>query len=170
MNAILEPLRQHWNRLRPRERLWLAVAAVVVLATLFYLLLWEPLHQRHQRLQAQVQEQRALLAWMEARAQEVEALRGRRGGGRLRPGDSLLGVIDRTARGADLKGRVSRIEPDGEHRVRVWLDGVAFDALARWLLRLRQDYGLAVSSAVIDREGPGRVSARLVIEEGRRAS
>ncbi len=167
MNALLEPLQRQWNALRPRERILVAAAAVLVFLTLFYLVLWEPLHQDHQRLQRQVEEQQALRQWIQARAAEVRALRG----GSTAPaakkrGDSLLGVIDRTARGADLKGKVSRIEPDGDRRVRVWLDGVEFDALARWLDRLRKEYGLQVASAVIDREGPGRVSARLVIEAG----
>ncbi len=166
MNALIEPLQRHWNTLRPRERILVAVAAVLVTLTVFYLALWEPLHQDHQRLQRQVEEQRALLQWMQQRAAEVRALRGSTAPAEKSRGDSLLGVIDRTARTAKLKGKVSRIEPDGERRVRVWLDGVDFDALARWLDRLRKKHGLRVASAVIDREGPGKVSARLVIEEG----
>ncbi len=167
MNGLLQPLRRFWDGLRPRERLMVSTAAVITALTVFYLALWEPLHQRNEQLRARLAEQRALLVWMEERAAEVRALRGGPAPGRLPAGDSLLGVIDRTARGADLKGRVSRIEPDGEDGVRVWLDGVAFDALVRWLARLQRQYGLTAASAVIDREGPGKVSARLVIRGGR---
>jgi len=167
MNGLMLPLRRFWDGLRPRERLLVGLAAVVVAFTVFYLALWEPIHQRNAALRERLAEQRALLVWMEERAAEVRALRGGAGTGRLPAGDSLLGIIDRTARGADLKGRVSRIEPDGEDGVRIWLDGVAFDALVRWLGRLQRQYGLTVASAVIDREGPGKVSARLVIRGGK---
>ncbi|KKK85009.1 hypothetical protein LCGC14_2777630, partial [marine sediment metagenome] len=56
-------------------------------------------------------------------------------------------------------------EPDGQ-RLSVVLADAGYDTLVTWLAELQAREGLGVVSAEIDRRiEPGRVSARLVLED-----
>ena len=58
------------------------------------------------------------------------------------------------------------MEPIGEERLRVTLEGVSFDALTRWLATLEVRYGIAAEAFSVDRAGaPGLVDARLTLVE-----
>jgi len=164
----MDQIRQYWMQLKPRERVLLIGAGAVLLLLVLYLSVWEPLLGNADRLEHSVQENRELVNWMEQAAAEVKRLRASQpGGGGLRRGQSLLGVIDRTAKSGELGSAVKRIEPDGQDRVRVWLEGAAFDDLVVWLGEIQSQYGLKIDSAVIDRGvSEGRVSARLVVVGG----
>ena len=159
MNAL-------WARLSPRERRILVVAAVLILVVLPYWLVWQSLGEQAERMERSVAGLYEDVAWMQAAAERVS---------RLHPGDaattpatadrSPLSVIDRTAREGPLSGTVRRVQPEGAGAVRVWLEDAPFDDLVLWLGTLERDYGLRVTSLVVDRQPPeGRVSARLSLE------
>jgi general secretion pathway protein M len=60
---------------------------------------------------------------------------------------------------------MKRIEPAGDHSVRVWMEQAPFDTLAGWLDELNRSYGVHVQLIALDREaGPGRVNARITLE------
>jgi type II secretory pathway component PulM len=81
-------------------------------------------------------------------------------------GPSLLTLIDQTTRKAGLSRSVKRIEPRDGGKVRVRLELVSFDKIIDWLSRLRQDHGITVDNAVIDRrDTSGFVNARFVLEK-----
>lgn len=163
----MDQLLQYWAQLRPRERQLLMGAGGILVLMLLYLLLWEPLVSGADRLQQQVKDNRELVEWMRQSANEVRALQASRGRQGSIGGQSLLGVIDRTAKGSELGSAVKRIEPDGQERVRVWLERASFDDMVVWLDQIQRQFGLQIESAVIDRDvSEGRVSARVVIEGG----
>ena len=153
-----------WAGLSPRERGVLLGGAVSLAVILVYFLGWEPLAQRAQRLQAQVAEQRQTLRWMEGAAEELARLRAA-GGRRPAGGQSLLAVVDRSARAGGLADALKRVQPEGEGRARVWLDGASFDALVTWLEGLARRQGIRARAVSVEaRAEPGRVDARLVLE------
>lgn len=152
--------------LQPRERRVLAVGAALLVVLLGYALVWSPYREAVARLRADVTEGRELLAWMEGAAVEVARLRGREESGRS-PRGSLLARVDGAARRHGLGDAVRRVRPDGDGRVRVWLEGAAFDPLMGWLGDLVAGGGLQVQELVVDRsDGPGRVDARVVLAGG----
>jgi len=156
---------QYWTQLRSRERAMVIAASVVIAFALFYLLVWEPVVQRNAQLTRSVQDQRALAVWMRQSAAQVKQLQAG-AGPRATSGQSLLTVIDTTAKMGGLTGNLKRVEPDGATRVRVWLEQAAFDDVARWTELLQRDFHVRLDTAVIDRENsPGKVTARLVFEE-----
>lgn len=155
-----------FDGLEPRERRMLIVGGILLLISLFYVAVWEPLEDGVESLRKNNAEQLELLQWMQQSVQEVKQLRG--AGGRpaqLAQGQSLLAAIDRAARANKLGGALKRVQPDGNNRARVWLEGASFDHIVRWIDSLQRQQGVFVVSSVFDAlEEKGRVDARLVFE------
>ncbi len=155
-----------FDSLELRERRMLIIGGALLGVMLFYLMLWEPLENSVESLQKSNAEQQILLRWMQQSAQEVKQLRGRSGRpAQLAQGQSLLAAIDRAARANKLGDALKRVQPDGNNRARVWLEGASFDAIVRWINSLQRQQGVYVVSSVFDAlEEKGRVDARLVFE------
>ena len=161
MNAQLERLRATWSGLAERERRVVGAGGVALGLILAYLLVWEPLASGRQQRELELQAARAL-------AVQLEELAGAAGG----PGrpaiqgkdQSLLAVVDQSRKTSALTKPPSRLQPEGDDTVRIWLEDVPFDALVRWLGDLQTRYGVRVDNAEIEREsGPGLVNARLTL-------
>ena len=75
----------------------------------------------------------------------------------------LLSAVDKAAKDPSLGGKApTRMQPDGESQVRVWLEDVPFDALLRWMYGLQGHYGVRIDSVAIERRPTaGQVNARL---------
>ena len=159
-----EPLLAKYQELQPRERVMVAVGAVVVLITLIYLVFWEPLANARAKQQAALTDERALAERLEtigaavqkARASGVGAIQGR--------DQSLLTLIDQQGRAPELGKPPSRMQPEGENEVKVWFEDVSFDALVRWMAQLETRNGVKIVGAEIERRaGAGLVNARLTV-------
>lgn len=154
--------------LEANERRLLMIAAPMLLLMLLYVGVWEPLANKVDDLRASTTEQESLLAWMRGAAQEVKQLRGRSGQSqRAKPtnGESLLSLVDSTAKSGQLGTALKRVQPDGEQKVRVWLEAASFDDVVRWLTALETRHGVHVVSSVFQAvEATGRVDVRLVFE------
>jgi general secretion pathway protein M len=152
-----------WQAREPRERLALLLAAVFVLASLFYYLGWQPLDRAYDRQLARQQTQTETLAWMRQAALEVKAL----GGQKARPPStrrSLLAEAERAAAGNGMKASLKQLNPEGEDKLRVTVQDAEFDAFIRWLGRL-DSAGVDISSLNLTRQdGGSRVQARLLLE------
>lgn len=158
----MEPA-EYWNNLQQRERRLVIAGGALLAALLAYLLVWEPLVQRTEQARAAVEELQQQLQWMRQASAEARRLsRGRPVAGSRE--QSLLAVADSSARRLQLGGAITRIQPDGEQRVRVWLAAASFDALLEWFDDLARR-GIQLNSVVVERTAiPGAVDARLVLE------
>lgn len=140
--------------------------AVALVLMGLYVAVWEPLVDGRARLAREVAEQRALLGWMEQSAREVQALRGSNTS-RPSSGQSLMAVVDRTARAEGLAEVLERVQPDGEKAVRVWLTQAPFDQSLRWLDKLVASQGVRVTGLVVERGAtPGKADLRITLEAG----
>jgi general secretion pathway protein M len=100
------------------------------------------------------------LAWMRTVAPELASSRPIRSVAK----ESLLVVIDRSARESNLGSSLAGSEPSGASGLRVRLEKAPFDTLVAWLARLSQQNGIRVDSATIDSAGkPGTVNAAVVL-------
>ncbi len=148
----------------PRERYLIAVAGVLLLCLLFYLLAWRPLQQRVTRLDSRLEQARKDLVWMQQAAREVQALRQHGGGPAPDTGLSLIRAVESTVTAAGLRGSLTRTEPHGTDQIRLELRDADFDALVRWLGTLQRQHGARVTRIQITRtDQPGRVHARLTL-------
>lgn len=151
--------------LQPRERQTLLGASIVLFLFIAYMVLWQPYGGKHLHdLQETIETQHSTLAWMQQAAVRAQQLRGN--SAPASGGQSLMAVVDQTAQANDLNTAMKRIEPAGEHSVRVWIEQAPFDTLTTWLDALNRTHGVHVQTITLDREtaGPGRVNARITLD------
>jgi type II secretory pathway component PulM len=147
--------RRWWQLRSPAERaLWLAAGAFVG-ALLGWILLWQPLARDSERLERRLTEQRAALVSARRQADEIATL-----------GRNTVAPSPRDGR-ADLEAALARqglkataIERGDDQRLRVTLDAVSFDNLARLIDGLQRDARLTVVDlTAAARIEPGQVRA-----------
>ncbi len=161
-------MKDWFNGLEANERRMLIIGSGLLLVMLLYISIWEPLTSKAETLRVSTTEQTALLTWMRSTAQEVKQLRGR-SSQQAKPasGQSLLTLVDRTAKSGRLGTALKRVQPDGDARVGVWLEAANFDDLVRWLATLETRHSVHVVSSVFQAlETSGNVNARLVFATG----
>ncbi|NDY96457.1 type II secretion system protein GspM [Wenzhouxiangella limi] len=157
-------MRESWDRLNARQRGLILLAVATLVAALLFVGLWEPLAEAREQRRDRVAAQQALLSWLDAVAPMAAELRRRADRGREESPRSLLGLADETARAAGLAGSLSRIEPAGDDRVRVWLDGAEFLATMQWLEQLAAGHPVVVDQLDLERgSGAGQVNVRATL-------
>ena len=161
MNAALTQLQEWFRSLAPRERLLVSVGGIVVAITILYLGIWEPLSKAHSKREQDLAASQGLAQRLEAIAVVVQKSQSS-GGAMINTGASLLSTVDQVSKAGTLGKPLTRIQPEGDHEVKVWIDGVSFEALVRWISELEGRYGISVQTADLDRDTlPGQVNARL---------
>lgn len=148
-----------------REQILILGCVGVLVIVLFYSLFWQPHKARQASLQQRVAQEAARLRWMQEAAQEVKRLREQADPGQSKRRDeSLLALVDRIAKTTKVSDGITRLEPQGEEEVRVWLDQVNFNNLLRWLGQLKT-WEVQVSVVSLQRQDkPGWVSGRLILQ------
>lgn len=157
-----------WQARSRRERGLLIGGTLLIAALLGYGLLWTPWQQRLERLRQQVTQLRADLAWMEQAAPRLQPPSDPPvpAGSAPTSGVGLATLIDGSARAAGLGSRISRLEPQADGSLQLWLDNVSFNTLLGWLADLQTQQGIRVSAAEFNRRGAGRVDAHLSLRSG----
>ena len=162
-------MNQWWQQRNRREQNLLKIAAVVVGLSILIGGIYVPLLRARDQAHEQVQQAeldllagRRYAALLGATPQPAAAANQVSG-----PDRSLMARVDQGLRDAGLSSVLTRIEPDGDGRVRLWLDDASFDAVVAWLEGLTDRAGVSVIDASVDRsEGPGLVRVRLTLERG----
>jgi general secretion pathway protein M len=148
--------------LSERERRTLLLGAIAAAALLFFGILI-PLDRSVSHAQQRLARKQADLAWMQGVAPEIANTAPPPSAN----GESLLVIIDRSARESGLAGSLSGSEPHGPKALSLRLEKANFDKLVAWLTRLSQQNGVTVDSATIDKAGgPGLVNAAIVLHSG----
>lgn len=161
MNAALTQLQEWFRSLAPRERLLVSVGGVVVTITVLYLGIWEPLSKAHSKREMDLAAAQALAQRLEVIAGSVQRAQGA-GGVVVDTSASLLSTVDQVSKSGTLGKPLTRIQPEGDHEVKIWIDEVSFEALVRWISELEGKYGISIQTADLDRGTlPGQVNARL---------
>ena len=148
--------------LSERDRRLLLIGAVALLAIVLFGVI-VPLDRAVARERAKLTQKRADLAWMQSIAPELARIPAPPSD----TGESLLVIIDRSARESGLASAVVGSEPGSAGSLSIRLEKAPFDALVAWLARLSQQNGVLVDSATIEKAGaPGLVNAALVLHTG----
>jgi general secretion pathway protein M len=87
------------------------------------------------------------------------------GAARSSGGESLVVLVDRTAREAGLGTSLRDQSPDGNSGLRLRIEGASFDTLVTWLASLQQQHGVSIEAANIDAAAPGLVNATLSLKQ-----
>jgi len=149
------------DTLSERDRRMLTIGGALVALLLLYVIfqLDSSVSSAHKRIKKKQDD----LTWIQTAAPEILAQ------GPVAPsgGESLIVIVDRSAREAGLATALAGSEPAGPGGLSVRLQKAPFDSLISWLARLSQQNGVRVDSASIDTAGtPGLVNAAIVLHMG----
>lgn len=151
------------NSMSERERRMVyACALVAVLVLIFGVIV--PLDRSVAQASHRVQKKSSDLTWMRGVAPQLAAM----GPGPIATAskESLIVIIDRTAREANLGKSLVGSSPSGKGGLSVRFENASFDTLMGWLSRLSDQQGIKVDSASIDNAGkPGTVNAAIVLSK-----
>jgi len=157
-------MRAWYARLSERERR-VVLAGGIAGAVLLLLAIVLPLNRNVAQARQRVTTKQADLAFIQ-NAVPLLAAAGP-GIGTAATGESLVVLIDSSARESGLGKSLSSSQPTPDKGLRIRLDHVPFDALVAWLARLSQQHGVRVDSAEIESAGEvGFVNAGLVLKAG----
>jgi general secretion pathway protein M len=144
-----------------QQRLVVGGAALAVVLLIVGVLV--PLNHNVNSAQQRLAKKQADLTWMQGVAPELATAPAPPSDS----GESLLVIIDRSARESGLASSLTGSEPGTGGSLAVRLQKAPFDTLVAWLARLAQQNGVIVDSATIDGAGaPGLVNAAVVLRSG----
>ena len=156
-------MKEWLENLAPRERQALVAGGVAFGLLLFYLMVWWPLERNNARLADDVAEDSRQLAWMQGAALEAGTLASSRTPDAAKDTRTLIARVTAELRRDGIVA--SQIQPEGEDRLRLTLDGIPFTSLLAPLARLQSQYAIRVQEALVEPAGgQGVVNARLLVE------
>jgi general secretion pathway protein M len=160
-------MRDWFESLDTRERLFVSGGAVVVLVALFYAFIWVPLDDGQASTAAEIE------LWERSLA-ELRPLKGLQPASGSSPRPQSGGqqqtpvvIVDQSLRARGLDRSLKRSQPTTSNGIRVEFENVAFDELVLWLGDLSRQYAMEVSSGSMSVSGqaePGRINATLTLE------
>ncbi|MDP2228679.1 MAG: type II secretion system protein M [Moraxellaceae bacterium] len=151
----LAPWQARWRQLAPRDQLALQILGAVLGLLLLFFGLWQPSHKAALRAQAEYENNRQLQLWIQDSARHVQKRPVLAGGSVLGAANSLAGSSGLT---------LSRVEPQGESAVRIWIERADFNAMAGWLAQLAAQ-GVKIEEAQVERRQDGGVSGRFSLSQ-----
>jgi type II secretory pathway component PulM len=157
----MQKLKEWFASLQARERIAVSVAAVLVSVMVIYVLGLAPFYRSVNDLERSLADRKADLAWMMSNADSVAMLVASRP--QFTPsGESLVLLVDRTAREAGLGDSLTNQTPIGQDGIKVNLQEATFDMMMIWLNGLQVSQGITVQSATFNRSSkPGQVNVSL---------
>jgi len=157
-------LQARFQALNARERAFVAGGAALVVLALIYFLVLAPFYAAVDARARRVAEKESDLAWLQGSIAEVQALAASRPQLSAPSGESLVVLVDRTAREAGLGNSLTGQTPSGNSGIRVRLELASFDSVVQWLGGLQQQHGVEIETATIDRAGAaGVVNATITL-------
>jgi general secretion pathway protein M len=157
-------MRTWYSNLAERERrmVTLGAAAGLVLLLLAIIL---PLNRNIAQARQRITTKQGDLAFIQDATPQLAAAGP--GSGEAATGESLVVLIDSSARESGIGKSLSSSQATADKGLRIRLDNVPFDALVAWLARLSQSHGIRVESAEIEAAGEtGFVNAGLLLKAG----
>ena len=156
-------MRDWFESLEARERLFVSIGAVIVAIALLWGLVWAPLDKGHREVEQRVSTWEQSLAELRPLAAMPKPQNGSRPAAAST--QSPVVIVDTTLRSHGL-GQPKRSQPT-PNGIRVEFESVAFDKLVVWLGDLSYQYGMEVQAGSLSAdtsEAPGRVNATLTLE------
>ena len=165
MKQQLENINLWYSSLPARDRNLLIAIVTLLVITLFYLIVWEPIHQGRDQQQQKFKSQQDIYAWMQSASREVMTLK-RSGTRKISSKQPIALILENSAKISGLKQHINKIESSGKNGARVKIDSASFDQLLIWLNTLEQQHGVTIKTASIERsDKAGTISARLSFEK-----
>ena len=160
-------MRNWFDSLEQRERLFVVAGALVVFVVSIYVFVWLPLDKGQQSMTANI-------ATWERSLADLRPLSGVRPGSQnteqLRQANlqqTPVVIIDQSLRARGLNNALKRSQPTTSNGIRVEFENIAFDELVLWLGDLSTQYDMHVTTGSMSatrQAGPGRINATFTLE------
>ena len=161
----MNQIRQWLDGLAPRERNLVYVAAAFLGIAIVYFAIVLPVTSASRHREARIVQKTSDVAWMRQVAPQVMAAAA--AGGGMASDESLVVLVDRTARESGIGSSIRDQTPAGQNGLQLRLEGAPFDLLMAWLASLQQQHGVRVDGAIIGAtSAPGLVNANLTLAHG----
>lgn len=150
---MAKALKEYWLKLESRERMILCVGTLLVCLILFYAIIWQPWHKAISNMQVSVQSLRTNLVWIKQQAELVE--NGGASAQSITKGvnQSLLSVIEQTAKTTKVKKAIQQMVPGRtQNEVRVVLEEADFNLWVKWVDLLFKQYGVQIKQLTAERD------------------
>jgi general secretion pathway protein M len=160
---MLDQLRTRLISLPARERAAAFAGIGLGAVLIIYLVIFLPLHTAVDARAKRVEQKRQQLAWLQGVAPQLQMLAAAQGASGP-ANESLVVLVDRTARESGLGNAITGQTPNGDAGVRVQMEAAAFDSLVQWLGALHRQQSVVIDSLSIDRTPKdGVVNASIVL-------
>jgi general secretion pathway protein M len=151
----------NYDTLAPREQQLVKYGTIALVLVLIFGVLM-PLDSSVSKARTRITKKQQDLVWMKGVAPFLAAQAPVNHGN----GESLIVIVDRSARESGLGKSLAGTDPSGAGGIQVRLEKAPFDAVIGWLSRLSQQNGISVDGATIDGAGaPGLVNAAIVLKQ-----
>jgi len=161
-NDILQRL----AALSPRERLLSVGVVVFIVFYGLYQLIIAPIAAETILLDQKINAQQQVYQAIKKTSVEVAGLRKKQQNiVKSVDGHSLMAVLDASSNELEIKPAIKRMIPEGDDKVTLWLENIAFDKLTNWLAVLETKHAITVDQISINREqtNKGAVTAKLLL-------
>ena len=154
-------MKNWYLNLAARERLIVGVGGVLALIIVIWGMIWKPLHDRTIDLRESITDKSLLVNDLRRAASLATSGALASGGGAEQ---SLVILVDNTARPSGLAATFSRTRPDGPNAINISFESAPFDTLLTWLIGLEETYGISVQSASVNEaRAPGLVNGQILL-------
>ena len=159
------PIQQLLDAMEKRERQLVITASIIVVVTLLYALIWEPVFSERDEQRQRYQSQHQLLLWMKEKTSEIKSLQssGAQSTARFN-NQSVSSLVERSAQSMGVKVFIKKQTSD-KKGVKIELEQADFDRIILWLHDMQQKYGIQTSNIKIERqEKSGAVNVHVTLE------
>lgn len=159
-------MKDWFDTLESREQAFVSAGAVVVVITILYVFIWQPIAKVRKDLRVDVENLQQSLADLKPLAASLG--NGAQPNGRAAPNtQSPIIVVDQTLRQHELDRYRRSSQPTTSNGIKVVFENVSFDELVVWLGDLGDQYSMHVqagSFASGSQTSIGRINASLTLE------
>jgi len=164
-STLLAPIQKRLDVMEKRERHMVIAAGFVVIITLLYALIWEPILSNLDDQRQRYQSQHQLLIWMKEKTRETKSLQSAGAQATARfENQSTSSLVERSAQSMGMKPFIKKQTSD-KKGVKIDLEQVDFNRIILWLNDMQTKYGIQTTNIKIEQqEKPGAVDVRVTLE------
>jgi general secretion pathway protein M len=165
LSSRLAPAHKRLDAMEKRERYLVISAGFIVIITLLYAAIWEPVFSDLDNQQQRYQSQRQLLVWMKEKTQEIKTLQsaGAQSTARFN-NQSVSSLVELSAQSMGIKPFIKKQTSD-KKGVKIDIELASFNQIILWLNDMQNKYGIQTSNIKIEQqEKPGAVNVRVTLE------
>jgi general secretion pathway protein M len=156
-------MKEWWISLTLRDKRIAILGGVVVIIASLYAVVLQPLMNANKTLREEVQQNKALLVWMQKANDQLQQLQ-------KKPihtnNHSLLSRVQNELNKTPLMNQLKDLKQSEYGSVQLHFQTVSFDELMTWLINIEHEQKLVVSQIHIDSmETPGVVSGEMVLNQ-----